>query len=347
MNRYMSILIVGAVAFISSCADSESMEQGCRSVVTTRPCVGNMDELKVFSGVVREKAGINLGFKTPGQLEYIYVREGDYVSRGQLLARLDDSDYRLGVEAAEAQYDQLNNELQRMRVLFESKNISANDYEKAEYGLKQLAVQLQNSRNKVEYTALTSPADGYIESVNFEVAEMVDAGTPVFKLITSGPVKVELGVPHSLYERRAHIKDITIRSAGQEIHAEMMSMLPKPDATHLHKTLLSADSPVLSPGKNVEVVFRMAGEESDVVMVPAGAVVNKEGRTWVWVLSSDSTVCRREVSLGDNPVAGKIVVESGLDGSEEIVRAGANSLDDGEKVIVVEPVSSTNIGGLI
>ena len=41
------------------------------------------------------------------------------------------------------------------------------------------------------------------------------------------------------------------------------------------------------------------------------------------------------------------MVESGLDGSEEIVRAGANSLDDGEKVIVVEPVSSTNIGGLI
>lgn len=60
-----------------------------------------------------------------------------------MLAELDDEDYKLGVEALQIQYNQLKDEVARTRKLFEQKSVSANDYEKASAGLRQLGVQLQ------------------------------------------------------------------------------------------------------------------------------------------------------------------------------------------------------------
>ena len=135
------------------------------------------------SGIVREAHTISLGFKTAGQIERIHVREGDYVRQGQLLAELDDADYRLGVEALQIQYDQLEDEVERTKRLFDQKSVSVNDYEKAVAGLRQLGVQLQVNKNKLDYTKLYAPIDGYVQSVNFSPAEMVDAGTALFTLL--------------------------------------------------------------------------------------------------------------------------------------------------------------------
>ena len=82
-----------------------------RSVMLTYPVRLGAESVKQFSGVVQERHDIALGFKTPGQIKEIAVKEGDYVKQGQLIARLDDADYRLGVEALEIQCHQLEEEV--------------------------------------------------------------------------------------------------------------------------------------------------------------------------------------------------------------------------------------------
>lgn len=138
-----------------------------RSVMLTTPIPSGAESIKNFSGVVQESHNIGLGFKTAGQIEKIYVKEGDYVKKGQLIAQLDHTDYQLGVQALEIQYKQLEDEVKRTEALYRSKSISINDYEKAQAGLQQLKVQLQVNRNKLAYTRLHAPTNGYIQSVNF------------------------------------------------------------------------------------------------------------------------------------------------------------------------------------
>ena len=153
------------------CACSEGTRtRFVRSVVLTTPVVLESTSVRNYAGIVREAHEISLGFKTEGQIECIRVKEGDYVRRGQLLAELDDDDYRLGVEALQIQYDQLSDEVERTERLFRQKSVSANDYEKAVAGLKQLGVQLQVNRNKLGCTKLYAPTDGYVQSVNFSQA---------------------------------------------------------------------------------------------------------------------------------------------------------------------------------
>ena len=75
-------------------------------IVHAEPIAGNT--FRSFPGVVKAAQQIELGFKTAGQIKQLCVDEGDYIREGQLIARLDDTDYQLQLAATESQYRQLS-----------------------------------------------------------------------------------------------------------------------------------------------------------------------------------------------------------------------------------------------
>ena len=105
MKRSVTLLVFAGV--LCACGNLSHEDSGIRSVVLTKPVVLDSVCVVNYPGIVREAHTISLGFKTAGQIECIHVREGDYVRKGDLLAELDDADYRLGVEALQIQYNQV------------------------------------------------------------------------------------------------------------------------------------------------------------------------------------------------------------------------------------------------
>ena len=93
------LLLLPVILCLTNGCTEKPAETFTRSVMLTTPVRTGAERIKHFSGVVQEKHDISLGFKTPGQIEQILVKEGDHVRKGQLIARLDDADYRLGSEA--------------------------------------------------------------------------------------------------------------------------------------------------------------------------------------------------------------------------------------------------------
>jgi len=321
------------------------------SVTTERVEAAGGTVDKSFTGVVNEKAEVGVGFKTAGQIERINVKEGQYVRAGQVLAQLDSKDYRLGVEAVQLQYDQTKREVERLKQLYAGKAVTGNDLDKAVSGLEQLGVQLKTYKNKLAYTRLVSPVSGYVQKVNFERAEMVDAGTPVFTIINTSQLQVEVDIPLSVYQNRQHITSATCQAGGKSYALRMGNITPKADNNQLYKALFTfATSPGkdVSAGMNVSVNLRMAGQRpSGGLSVPVSAVVNEGGSTYVWVVGTDSTVTRQPVTVDQIGSDGRAVISAGLHGGETIVKAGVHALHDSVKVKVVAPVSATNVGGLL
>lgn len=345
--------VVVVAALLCGCAGGSKSEPFVQRVSLTQPVALGGETTRTYSGIVRAAHEVNLGFKTAGQIARIHVSEGDYVRRGQLLAELDDADYRLGVEALQIQYDQLRDEVERTRQLFEQRSVSANDFEKARAGLRQLGVQLQVNRNKLDYTKLYAPTDGYVQAVNFSPAEMVDAGTAFATLLDLSGMEVEVDIPAVEYLRRDRFTRFACRASGVEgeIPLRLSGLPPKADGNQLyHLTLAFAARPdrQLTAGMNVEVRIT----ESDTTRrrgfaLPLGAIFLEGDTPSVWVFGADSTVRRRAVVLDNTDAEGRAVVREGLDGSEQIVRAGVSALEEGEKVRVVASPSRTNVGGLL
>lgn len=351
MKRAIMMIVVAGI--FASCGDAPQGGSTVHSVMVTTPEAMEGTVVKNYSGIVREAHTINLGFKTPGQIERILVAEGDYVHKGQLLAELDDADYRLGVEALQIQYDQLKDEVGRTEQLYRQKSISANDYEKATAGLRQLGVQLQANKNKLNYTKLYAPTDGYIQAVNFSPAEMVDAGTALFTLLDVSRMEVVADIPVAEYQQRDRFTRYFSRVAGSasELPMQLLSLTPKADGNQLYQLRLAfvgQPDKQLTAGMNVEVGIVMADTTATTgVVVPLCAVFRDGDTSCVWVLGADSTLVKQQVVLGGSDSRGRAVIREGLTGSEQIVRAGVNALQEGEKVRVIERSSKTNVGGLL
>ena len=350
-----NVLIILAIlpCLLCCCQRRQQPETPAHSVMTTRPIRNGGESTKRFTGIVKEAMEINLGFKTPGQIKRIAVKEGGYVRRGQLIATLDNADYKLGVDALQAQYDQLANETKRLGILYKDKSIPANDYEKALAGLKQVRIQLQANKNKLSYTRLYAPTAGYVDKVNFDEAEMVDAGTPVITLLDTSGKEVEADIPADLYLDNENIISVACRHpyGGGPLPMRITSITPKADATQLYKMRLAfANEPgkQLTGGMNICIELRMAAPGSDgTFTVPLHSVFQENGKTYVWTVGKSSAVNKREVTVSGTDASGNAVVTSGLNGGEHIVKAGVNALHEGEKVKIIDEGSKTNVGGLL
>lgn len=348
-------LFIPVLLFAAGCVgDRKDSTDYVKSVCVSEVGGERQDSLRHFAGIVKEQSNVSLGFKTAGQISKIYVKEGDRVSAGQLLATLDDSDYKLGVDALQIQYNQLKDEVDRARRLFEKKSLNANDYEKAEAGLKQLGIQLQVNKNKLDYTRLYAPTGGVIESVKFSPAEMVDAGTAVFTLLNTAEMEVICDVPVQVYEERSRFAGFSCRASsgsGESYGLRLLNIVPKADGNQLYRMFLGFEGRGshggLTAGKNVEVTVRLAGE-GESLSVPAKAVFHRDGANWVWVVSGgeEPTVSARRVEIGKKVSGGFIDVIEGLQAGETVVRAGVSALHEGERVKIFDLQSSeTNAGG--
>lgn len=355
-RRKLLCLSTLLLCLLCSCSEQKKTSLPIHSVELTNPTPSCKTITKSYSGIVREAHEINLGFKTAGQIKCIHVKEGEYVRKGKLLAELDDEDYKLGVEALQIQYDQLKDEVARTRKLFEQKSVSANDYEKASAGLRQLGIQLQVNKNKLEYTKLYSPADGYIQSVNFSPAEMVDAGTAMFTFLDVSHLEVKTDLASDTYKVINNVisYDCMISSEGKEQKYPMdfLSVSPKADGNQLYQLNLKfKEKPEkqITPGMNIEVrlTINEGNGSKEGFKIPACSIFKSNDKPCVWVLKDDSTIEKRIITIDNSFSGSQITVIKGLNGTENIVRAGVNALQEGEKVIVIKQPEKSNVGGLI
>lgn len=318
-------------------------ERALHSVMVTTPQTASGMVEKNFSGVVHENAVVSLSFRVDGQVAQVLVKAGDHVRRGQLVARLDAKDYQLSMEAVQIQYDQTAAEVERLRMLYEGKSLSGNDYEKALSGLRQLAVQLQGEKNRLSYTNLYAPQDGIVQRVNIEPGEMSGAGTPVMTLLDTHRMEVEVNLPQSVCRQRDSFSDIWCTAEGRQYPLHLITIIPKADNNQLYMAKMRLDEP-LTAGQTVDVVIRIVSHElsegmtssnSKRYLIPLHAIFEDGGKSCVWTVGKDSAVHRHEVQTAGIDKDGHAIVSSGLDGTETIVRAGVDVLTESEKVKII------------
>jgi RND family efflux transporter MFP subunit len=349
------ILSIACLGLLCSCGGNSSGETPTvKNVHTIRAVSVAQQTFRSFPGVVKAVQQTDLGFKTAGQLREVYVKEGEYVREGQIIARLDDVDYQLQLTATESQYRQLSSEVKRLEELYRRNNIAGSDYEKAVAGLEQLKVLLESNRNTVNYTQLRSPVSGYIQTVHFQKAEMVNAGTAVVTLIDTKNIEVETYLPASVYLQKDKFISYRCHSTllpDRNFPLTLASINPKSNSNQLYKMRLLPEGTAanaLLPGMNVEVVLEVRnGEHSEAYTLPPRSVFEQNGQSYVWVVNGESKVESRAVSISGIDRQGRIILTSGIDSSDNIVESGFSALNEGDEVRPVAKPSETNIGGIL
>lgn len=142
----------------------------------------------------------------------MYVNDGTYVRKGQLLAELDPADYQIQLDAAEAEYQSVKAEAERVMALYKENVTTPDANDKAMYGLKQITAKYNHAKDQLEYTRLYAPFSGYVQKRLFDSHETIAAGMPVVSIISEGTPEVEINLPAVEYIRRQQFTGTLVRS---------------------------------------------------------------------------------------------------------------------------------------
>ena len=306
-----------------------------------------------FPARVKAAKEVNLAFKVSGTLQRYVYGEGVFVKKGTVVAQMDERDYRLQLDAAEAEYKSVKAEVDRIIALRKDSVVAENAYDKARYGLQQITAKYENCKNQLADTRIVAPFDCYIQKRLFDAPVIVAAGMPVLTVISDGTPEVEINIPGSEYIRRDEFGAFEASFdfwPGRRIPLQLISISPKANANQLYTVRLAlgaCGNTKPAPGMNTVVSVKFRTSDSNRMSVPASALFAKEGKSYVWVCGDDDTVSAREVKVVNLHTDGSAILSAGVEAGERIVTSGVHALNEGDKVAPMAGVSQTNVGGLL
>lgn len=309
-----------------------------------------LEQGMVLVGEVKSRFESNQGFRISGKIIERKVEVGTAVKKGQVLALLDAADSNLtaaaayaDVRAAEAGYALAKAEVDRQRMLFNKKFISASALDFREAELKTSAARLQQvkaqaavSSNQSRYTSLMADRDGVVTQIRAEPGQVVAAGEMVAQVVDTQQIEVLVAVPES---KVASIKvgDVAAlklwADTGKTYSGKVREIAPAASsatrAFDVRVAILDADDK-LKLGMTAGVRFAN-GESNAELIVPSSALTQINGKTSVWVIDKAGIANPRDVTAGQFTENG-VLVSNGLQAGEMVAIAGVHTLIKGQKV---------------
>lgn len=291
-----------------------------------------------YSGEVRARHEIPLGFRVGGKVAARLVEVGQAVKAGQVLARLDVGDATLQADAAEAQLKLAKAEAERYRSLFAKKFISQSALDAKETALQAATAQAGLARNQSGYTNLVAEHAGVVVATLAEVGQVVTTGQAVLKLAQDGEREVVIAVPEAQFAQLkvGDTAEISLfaGNAAQSLQGRLRELSPAADPvtrTYPARITLTAAAPDVALGMTATVRFAAHAKPDAQRIIPLTAVFQQGKATAVWIVAKDQTVHLQNVEIAAYRDDGAVVA-SGLQGGERIVSNGVHRLSAGEKI---------------
>lgn len=306
------------------------------------------------NGSLRAKSQVDISSQVIGQVKIIYVKEGEFVKKGDLLLKLDDVSYRAEFEKAQAQLKDVERNFDRAKKLHDQKLIADEELEKAKLSVDLARAQYERAKDQLEKTKIRAPISGRVLTVNVETGETVLVGTmnnPGTVLLTIADLRrmiaeievSETEIPAVKEKQKAtvHIDAIPDTTFSGEV--VKVGFMPIQTTTTLERTTdfeveieLKNPGP-LRPGMSADAEIRTDTKDS-VLIIPIQAIAKKREKTGIasFVFSYDKgKAVKKKIKTGISSDQ-EIEVTEGLKEGDEVITGPyriLSKLKGGEKIM--------------
>jgi len=343
--------LVGLAVLAS--AAGQAMAQGrIIRVTTTEAHRSVMEQTEWAVGIIESRRSPQVAAEVAGEVIRVHVDEGQGVEAGQVLAEIDNQQYRLArttdrseVGRLTAMLKQKERERDRGQELYKENLIARDQLDALQGELDALKEQLNGARAKVAdserrlgETRLIAPVRAEIAVRNVDVGDYLQTGTIAFDLIDIENLRVRLPFPEYRAPQISKGLEVRLRSAAAGADAvvtEISDIRPSINPANRSMTVIVdfRNPGAWRPGASVEAEVVLEVRD-DVVMVPQVSVIRRPVGDVVYILTGD-TVEERPVERGLRN--GRFVeIKAGLSGGERVIVDGAGFLTDGSTVKIVD-----------
>lgn len=322
-----------------------------------------------YDGSIRASQSVEVTARVEGILEKMLFKEGSYVKKGQTLFVIDPKLYQARVDRSQAQLDRAKalldkaqRDLDRIRPLYTQKAASQLDFDNAEAAVECAEadveickVDLLESKITLGYTRVVAPISGYISERMVDVGALVGPGSKslLATIVRSDTVLIDFPMTSLEYlkskDRKVNILcndgsecldkipssvNITLADGSEYPYDGLVDFADPVVDTKTGTFTVRAEMPNpegrLLPGESTKVKVLLDILEG-AMTIPAVALREEENEKYVFVVSGDGLVDKRQVTVGER-VGNRIIVKTGLIAGEMVATDKFDDLIENEKV---------------
>jgi RND family efflux transporter MFP subunit len=274
-----------------------------------------------------------------GTVTDVLVKAGDKVSKGQLLATIDDRTIRQNIESLKAQYELAATVYARQKNLWDQKIGSEIQYLNAKTQKESLEKQLAALQEQWDMTRIKSPINGTVDEVNIKTGQTVAPGFPSVRVVNLDNLKVRAEVAESFINSVKKGNEVIIYFPG--MNTEIKSTLdyagrainPLNRTFNVEVRLKKSDGTFYP---NQVAVLKIADYSSEsAFVVPVSAVQKTADGEYVFLAIQSKgnrhEAKRRSVKTGKY-YNGKVEITSGIEAGERVITFGSQNLVDGDPI---------------
>lgn len=291
-----------------------------------------------YVGTIEAASASVLSFPVAGNITKVYVREGQKVAEGSLLAEVNDASFKQAYSAAQATLRQAQDGYDRLKLLHDKGSISEVQWVEMETKLAQAVSSEAIAKRNLENCKLRAPYSGVIGKVNAEEGMNVLPGNTVLTLLQTHGMQVNIPIPENV------ISSVTV---GQPVRISVSALNNriyegKVGSKGVIANALSHNYEVLVPLKNSDGALMPgmvcnawlpSSDTTQLIVVPNRVVkIDHTGEHYVWLASGGKAV-RRTVITGGLAQRGIIIAE-GLNPGDSVIVNGEQKVSTGSSVSV-------------
>lgn len=300
---------------------------------------GTFVNLAEFQGTVISEENINLGSEMGGRILKVNVKEGQKVSKGQVLANFDSEILQKNLEEVENALELANTTFERQKSLWDQKIGSEIQYLQAKNQKESLEKKIASIRSQMSKASLRSPINGTIDKIFMNAGEMAGAGVPVLRVVNNDQVKINADVPERFVGKIKNGDSVGIKLSviDKEISGKVRSVGQVIDVANRTFTLIvdpvgKQERDFLKPNM-LAVVKAVVYRKKDAVSVPTDLIRFEGVDKFVYAVV-DNKAQKIKVETGESFNAYTEIL-SGLNGGEQLISKGLNSVSDGAAVNII------------
>ncbi|MBQ2367872.1 MAG: efflux RND transporter periplasmic adaptor subunit [Bacteroidaceae bacterium] len=311
----------------------QSRDLNVKAVVLSPTTIS--DEFFVSGSIIPDEE-VDLSFETSGKIIDIFFKEGTRVSKGDLLAKINDAPLQAELKKLKAQLKLYTDRMYRQNALLEKEAVSQEAFQEAETNLATLQAEIDKVEANIEQTELRAPFDGIIGLRQVSQGTYASPTTTIARLTKTNPLKIDFAVP----ERYAG----TLKSGTQlsfTVEGDLDEKKAKIYALDSHvnsdtrtfsvRALYDNSDGKLYPGRYVSIALTTQTFE-ETLAVPSQAIISEMGIDKVFLYKSGKAV-PVEIKKGVRTESLVQVLE-GITPGDTVITTGTMQLRTGQKVIL-------------
>jgi membrane fusion protein, multidrug efflux system len=280
---------------------------------------------------------VTVGAESMGTVTGILVKAGDKVSKGQVLATLDDKMMQQSVAEVRTQLDLATTVYNRQKNLWDQKIGSEVQYLQAKANKEAMEKRFSSVQEQWDKTRIKSPINGTVDEVNIKVGQGVAPGMPSVRVVNLSSLKVKGEVAESFISKVRTGSDVVLFFPDMDKEVKTKLTYSGQAINRLNRTFnvevrLSPKDGNFHP--NQVVVLRIADYSSKAFTVPVGAVQKSSDGEFVYIATAQGgkTVAKRKTVKAGMTYQGVTEIKDGLVEGDRVITNGYQNVVEGDQV---------------